>query len=157
MFRLLHHVNQENALGFEQRQGPTWILDRNQDAEQDHCGPFEELAGISSQVLPSRIRPDFFLFLPPHCLKKNGTLAREHWSRRSTAQEGSIGRDFGPDSPPTITQSIPLRSRSGNGPSNGSSERNLSLAFVLRKSSIREQYFRFSTLTPIHTFAGHEI
>jgi len=29
--------------------------------------------GISSQVRPSRRRPAFFLFLPPHCLKKNGT------------------------------------------------------------------------------------
>ncbi len=27
--------------------------------------------GYSSQVLPLRMRPDFFLFTPPHCLKKN--------------------------------------------------------------------------------------
>ena len=31
------------------------------------------IIGISSQVLPSRTRPVFFLFGPPHCLKKKGT------------------------------------------------------------------------------------
>ena len=34
--------------------------------------------GICSQVLPSRIRPLFFLLNPPHCLKKNGTLDATH-------------------------------------------------------------------------------
>ena len=31
--------------------------------------------GIWFHVRPSSTRPAFFLFLPPHCLKKNGTLA----------------------------------------------------------------------------------
>jgi hypothetical protein len=37
-----------------------------------------EVSGNSSQVLPSRIRPVRFLLNPPHCLKKNGTLADLH-------------------------------------------------------------------------------
>jgi hypothetical protein len=44
---------------------------------------FAAIRGISSQVRPSRMRPAFFLFTPPHYLKKNGTLAARHWSRRS--------------------------------------------------------------------------
>ena len=44
---------------------------------------------------------------PPHCLKKNGTSATWHWSRISVTHSRSIGRAPGPDSPPTITQSIP--------------------------------------------------
>jgi hypothetical protein len=32
-------------------------------------------SGISSHVLPSSNRPVFFLFTPPHCLKKNATPA----------------------------------------------------------------------------------
>lgn len=31
--------------------------------------------GIWLQSLPSRMRPVRFLFVPPHCLKKNGTPA----------------------------------------------------------------------------------
>jgi len=31
--------------------------------------------GISSHVLPSSVRPARFFCTPPHCLKKNGTLA----------------------------------------------------------------------------------
>ena len=34
--------------------------------------------GHSSQVRPSRVRPVFFLFFPPHCLKWNGTSAATH-------------------------------------------------------------------------------
>ena len=30
--------------------------------------------GYSSQVRPLRMRPDFFLFTPPHCLKKKAVL-----------------------------------------------------------------------------------
>jgi hypothetical protein len=36
------------------------------------------VSGIVSYVRPSRRRPAFFLFLPPHCLKKNATPARAH-------------------------------------------------------------------------------
>ena len=37
--------------------------------------------GISPHILPSSNLPAFFLWSPPHCLKKNGTLAFKHWSR----------------------------------------------------------------------------
>src|SRR5216684_898811 len=86
--------------------------------------------GIWSQVRPSSRRPACFLSLPPHCLKKKGTSARRHWSRRSIAHVGSIGCAFEPDSPPTMTQSMPRMSRSWSGPSSGSSDRNLSRARV---------------------------
>jgi len=88
-------------------------------------------------------------------LKKNGTPASAHWSRISRTQPASIARAFGPDSPPTITQSIPRKSRSGNGPSSGSSDRNFTCAPVSRKSSIRRAYAPFSTLTPIQMCPAH--
>jgi len=47
--------------------------------------------GISSHVRPSRCRPAFFLFTPPHCLKKNATRARRHSSRISTTP-GAVHR-----------------------------------------------------------------
>ena len=49
------------------------------------------------------------LFTPPHCLKKNGISAAMLWSRMSVTQPEAIGLAPGPDSPPTITQSIPFR------------------------------------------------
>ena len=112
-------------------------------------------AGISSHVRPSSSRPAFFLFVPPHCLKKNGTSACAHCSRRSVTQARSIGRDRGPDSPPTIAQSIPSRFSSGNGPSRGSSERNFTSAPVSRRSSMRDRYLSVSTLTPIQMLGAH--
>ena len=39
-----------------------------------------------------------------------------HWSRISRTQSGFITRAPGPDSPPTMTQSIPSRFNAGNGP-----------------------------------------
>src|SRR5574337_115716 len=45
----------------------------------------------------------------PHCLKKNGTPAPWHWSRRLRAQSGCIGLAPGPLSPPTMTQSSKSR------------------------------------------------
>jgi hypothetical protein len=57
------------------------------------------------------VRPSFWFF-PPHCLKKNGTRARRHCSRMSTTHDGFIGRGLRPDSPPTMTQSMPRMSRS---------------------------------------------
>ena len=62
---------------------------------------------------------------------------------------GSIGRAPGPDSPPTMTQSIPSRSSLGIGPRSGSSETNFKCALVRRRSSMRLAYFSVSTLTPI--------
>lgn len=65
------------------------------------------------------MRPAFFLFAPPHCLKKKGTLALRHWFRRSTTQVGSIGRAPGPDSPPTMAQLICWRSKRSRGAEQG--------------------------------------
>ncbi len=38
----------------------------------------ESCIGVSSQVRPSNCLPLFFLFVPPHCLKKKGTCAAWH-------------------------------------------------------------------------------
>ena len=65
--------------------------------------------GISSHVLFKSIRPFFFLCTPPHCLKKNGTLYFRHCLFISSTHSSFIGLAPGPDSPPTITQSIPFR------------------------------------------------
>ena len=40
---------------------------------------------------------------PPSCLRKNGTPALSHWSRRLRAHSGSIGRAARPLSPPVMT------------------------------------------------------
>ena len=101
-------------------------------------GPIVAAAGISSQVRPSRRRPVLFLFIPPHCLKKNGTPRSRHWLRMSNTQVLSIGRAPGPDSPPTMTQSIDWSGSRFNGPSRGSRERNLTRAAVFRRSLILE-------------------
>ncbi len=53
-----------------------------------------------------------------------------HWSLTSLTQSASIERDFGPDSPPTITQSMPDRFSLPRDPSQGSSERNFVFAGV---------------------------
>src|SRR3990172_1747130 len=94
--------------------------------------------GISSQVLPSSTRPVFFLFTPPHCLKKKGTFDVSHWLRISITHFGSISLARGPDSPPTITQLTLLRFRSGSGPRSGSSDRNLIFERVSLRWSIRK-------------------
>jgi len=101
--------------------------------------------GIWSQVRPSKSLPVLFLFLPPHCLKKNGTPLSRHCSRISRTHSGSIGRADGPDSPPTMTQSIPASGSSGIGPSNGSRERNFIKAPVLRRFSMRKATLWSST------------
>jgi hypothetical protein len=79
-----------------------------------------------------------FLLNAPHCLKKNGTRAERHWSRISTTHALIRGRAFGPDSPPTMTQWIPVKSSCSIGPSKGSRERNLIFAPVWRKSPMRK-------------------
>ena len=69
-----------------------------------------------------------------------------------------IGRAPGPDSPPTITQCMPLRSRSGRGPRSGSRDRNFTRAGVRRRWSILSRHSRcFSTLTPIQMCDCHGI
>jgi len=111
--------------------------------------------GISPHVRPSSILPVSFFRVPPHCLKKKGTLCASHKRRILLTHSGSIGRHFGPDSPPTITQSMPSRSRPGISASNGSIERNRTAEGTSRRSFIRNVYAGDSTLTPIHTFVGH--
>lgn len=111
--------------------------------------------GIWSYVLPNNSRPVFFLFFPPHCLKKNFTSTFSHYSLRSITQSCSIGRALTPDSPPTITQSIPCKLRFGSGPKSGSKERNLVLAPVVRSKSIRFVKLTLSTETPIQVLSVH--
>lgn len=80
--------------------------------QESHCLPGCGTSGyitlgISSQVRPSRTLPVRFLKVPPHCLKKKATSLSKQLSRISRTQSESIARAPGPDSPPTITQSIP--------------------------------------------------
>ena len=93
--------------------------------------------GIPSHVRPSSSLPARFLFTPPHCLKKKGTCCLRQMSRTCAAHSGCIGRAPGPDSPPTITQPMPVRSRSGTGPRRGSSETNRTAAGTWRTWSRR--------------------
>ena len=102
-------------------------------SERGWLAQLRDTAGISSQVRPSSSRPVCFLKTPPHCLKKNGTAASTQSSRISRTQPVFIGRAPGPDSPPTITQSIPDKSNLGKGPSKGSSDKN----FVRAPHSLR--------------------
>ena len=81
-------------------------------------------SGVWSHVLPSSVRPVFFLNTPPHCLKKNGVRDCTQLSRISRTQSGCIGLAPGPDSPPAMTQSIPVKSTSGKGSNSGSRDRN---------------------------------
>jgi len=112
--------------------------------------PVAVARGNWSQVCSSSILPFFFLLTPPHCLKKNGTFAARHWSLISAAHSGFIGLAPGPDSPPTMTQSIPEKSILGIGLRSGSKEINLIAASVCLKWSIRYRYLAVSTVTPIH-------
>ena len=89
--------------------------------------------GISSHVRPSKSRPAFFLLVPPHCLKKNATPASRHCSLSSVTHSGFMGLAPGPDSPPTMTQSIFSKFKLGKGPSKGSNERNFTFAPVWLK------------------------
>src|SRR5262245_19092978 len=82
-----------------------------------------DYSGTPSQLRPSKSRPLRIFRVPPHCLKKKGTSAARHLSRISVTHWASIGLAPGPDSPPTITQSIPARSKFGSGPSRGSSDK----------------------------------
>lgn len=82
-------------------------------------------AGNSSHVRPSSKRPPTLGVAPPTCLKKKfaDPLSWQR-SRISRTQSRSKGRKSGPLSPPTITQSMLVRSRLGSGPSSGSHDRN---------------------------------
>ncbi len=116
------------------------------------CGTPALMTGISSHVRPSSTRPVRFLNTPPHCLKKKGTLLRTHVSRIARTHRGCTGRAPGPDSPPAITQSTPDRSKPGNGPRRGSSDRNFVRAPVPTRSSRRSSHRFDSMLTPSQMF-----
>src|SRR6266850_3756525 len=90
--------------------------------------------GNSSYVRPSRVRPVWCLRTPPHCLKKNGTHCFRHSRRMRTTHSRSIGRAWGPLSPPTITQSMEARSTVPRSASSGSIERNRIDAGVSRSA-----------------------
>ena len=77
------------------------------------------LFGISLYIFPSNSCPFFFLFHPPHCLKKNGISSFWQISRISRIHALSTGLALLPDSPPVTTQSIPLKSICFNDPSKG--------------------------------------
>lgn len=96
-------------------------------------------SGISSQILPSSTLPVFFLFKPPHCLKKKGILFIVHCSLMSSTHFSSIGRAPGPDSPPTMAQSILFSGSFSIGPSKGSSEMTY-LHETNRSLNLQKQY-----------------
>ena len=97
----------------------------------------------------------FWVYRPPHCLKKNGTAAATHWFLILAAHCGCIGRACGPLSPPTMTQWIPRSDKFGIGPSSGSIDRNLTVAGTARRFSILSKYSASSIETPCHTLRGH--
>jgi hypothetical protein len=47
-------------------------------SSEDQAQVAANAIGISFHIWPSRRRPAFFLFVPPHCLKKKGVFARLH-------------------------------------------------------------------------------
>src|SRR5436190_19142019 len=89
--------------------------------------------GYSSYTLPLRIRPAFFFWGPPHCLKKNGTPFSRHWRRIALTHDCRKGRAPKPLSPPTITQWIPLRLIGPRSSSSGSIDRKRTAAGVFRR------------------------
>src|ERR1700684_707966 len=90
-------------------------------------------SGISSQVRPSSRRPPLFGRCPPHCLKKYAPPSSVQRSRRSRSHSILTGRCLGPDSPPEMSQSMPVRSSPSSGPSNGSAEMNRTAASTSRR------------------------
>ena len=70
--------------------------------------PAIDTAGPLTVRIPERdrryVRPVLPFLTPPHCLKKNGTLAAQHWSRRDLSHALCIGQPPGPLSAPTMTQ-----------------------------------------------------
>src|SRR5947209_19895485 len=103
------------------------------------AGTAESTFGYSNQVRPSSSLPPALGLIPPHCLKKKGTSSSMHWSRISLTHSGFVGRQFGPLSPPTITQWMPSRLILPTRPSRGSTERKRTEAFVCRKCLTRER------------------
>src|SRR5690606_2676560 len=71
--------------------------------------------GISKFFFPSSRLPVFFLFVPPHCLKKKATSIFSHCCFISKTHSFFMGLGFLPLSPPTITQSIFFKLSFGKG------------------------------------------
>src|ERR1700756_1890163 len=94
---------------------------------------------------------------PPHCLKKNLVRCLRHARKISRTHSTSIGRAPHPDSPPTVTHWISVKSIPPREPIRGSHERNRRAAGTFLKSSTRDKTRESSTLTPIQTFAGQSI
>lgn len=97
---------------------------------------YATLSGICCITSPSRSFPLACLFrlipsLPqvPHCLKKKAEPCCSTCRLMLTTQSSIIGLAFGPLSPPTIIQSMPLRLILPKSSINGSQERNLTEAF----------------------------
>ena len=111
-------------------------------------------SGYSSHVRPSSRRPPAFGVRPPHCLKKKAVSASPPSPSARAPSASSIGRWPGPDSPPTISQSIPTRLKETSGPRSGSAEMKRTAAGVARKSSARPTQRLFSIEVPSHTFGS---
>ena len=110
--------------------------DTREEASLLHSPELRILFGIAFHSLPSRILPELFFRTPPHCLKKKATLAARHCLRISLTHSGLMGRDLGPDSPPTTTQEIPCSGKESIGESKGSIDKNLMAAGICLNSSI---------------------
>lgn len=66
--------------------------------------------GISLRLRLSNSLPAAFFRVPPHCLRKNGTAVSRQASRITSTRFSCMDRAPGQDSPPTITQSMPVLS-----------------------------------------------
>src|ERR1035438_3032207 len=91
--------------------------------------------GIASHVFPNKTLPNNFFRTPPHCLKKNGVLNFSQSFFIFNTHSSFIGRAPGPDSPPTITQSIVFKSKLLVGAIRGSMDKNLTALGTDRKST----------------------
>ncbi len=74
--------------------------------------------GISFQILPSSVRPVLLLFVPPHCLKKNGTS--NSWQASLISRTHSFiiglapGLRFTTDNAPVLIRDCHSRTRSAS-------------------------------------------
>ncbi len=75
-------------------------------------------------VRRSRILPERAFGKPPQCLKKKGTLASRQGLVSLSNPVGIYQPRARADSPPAITQSMPLRGKRGIGPNSGSTDKN---------------------------------
>lgn len=73
-------------------------------------------SGNSFQRRSANNRPARVRSTPPHCLKKNGRSRTTHWSRISNTHSGCIGRAWGPDSSPTMTNEFPPAASAATAP-----------------------------------------